>query len=157
MVKTYDELLPEVISMILESTLVEGELGPHDPIVAIFGADSLDQITLHFDIEEKFNVDVGDRNPIHELGTLKPSILDENGILNDDGVKALISYLPYLNKLEIDLHIPVTKVNEYYSPSFYTKLIELALKDANQINEDVKTVDFIIEPWLSAQLVKNTS
>jgi len=110
----------EVFSRELERPIPTGE-----SLMAGLNLDSLDLIEASFSLEDHFDFEFSDKNPIDQLDrALGGGRLVHEGLLTELGLQVLLERMPELEGLGPNAGMSLQEVERYYTIETYARLIQ---------------------------------
>ncbi|MDJ0840094.1 MAG: phosphopantetheine-binding protein [Acidobacteriota bacterium] len=145
-IPSIDAVCQKIVELIEENTDPPKPLTPDAPLVAELGLESLDIIEMGFSVQETFDFDFSDINPIEELDKLLGgNRLLAEGRLTDEGKRVALGRMPELEAVELPEELTIHKLQEYFTIRTFARLIDefyRALPEKLESGEPVIIRDF---------------
>jgi acyl carrier protein len=176
-VPTLAEICHKLEEIIAEHVEFEAPLRHDSPLVKEQGFDSLDLIETSFTIQEYFNFEFSDKNPVEELEkALGDGRIIDAGKLTPLGRKMVLQRMPELSGVDLPDEIGAAELQQYYTLETYGRLIlefyegtpdtcpetgaEILLDNFKPVNGETgaevlpPTGDELVERWVKARLTE---
>jgi acyl carrier protein len=122
---TIDTVYPKIRDIIADVLVIdEDEITPSSRLIGDLGAESIDFLDLVFQLEKEFNIKIP-RGQLEKnaRGDLSPEAFEKGGVLTQEGMKALKSYLNEIPESEFKANMKINEIPMLFTVETFCKLV----------------------------------
>jgi acyl carrier protein len=128
MAKTYEEIFPQVQSVLVEALGVdEDEVKPQSKLVQDLGAESIDFLDISFRLEKAFGIKI-DQNEMFPENVLNDPAFVQEGKVTENGMSELRKRLPHADLTDFDQSRSVEDFSNVFTVDAVVKFVQNKLK-----------------------------